>query len=209
MTPDPFFDPEADTNQFIGPGTESVETAWAAALVDDLPIDHGDDPRSYTDFLFGNPAFTMTEIDPDSAVVLVDQLLDRYPPMAFFDVTGALTTEEWTDLKERLVVLLAEGVDGERPGPASAFPDGPEEASEYGVTAGQPQAGTQPAHTSASSMQAPTGRGFGPDLSGVDTPTELARAIEELVEEADLDPALARQALELVLDDLEDESDDE
>jgi hypothetical protein len=189
----------------------TVETAWAETLTDELPIDETGQARAYADFLFGIPAFTMGSVDPDSAVVLVDQLLDRYTPMTFFDVQDALTTAEWADLKESLVVQFAEGVDGERPGPAGSFPDVSESVSDQATGVPGP-AGTEspggPAGPSASPM---TGRGFAadaPDLDDIDTPTTLARAVSELVEAADLPPDQARQALELVLADLGEGTDD-
>lgn len=201
------------TNSHGDDGPRSVETAWADALTAELPIDDADEPRDYADFLFGNPVFTMTSVDPDTAVVLVDQLLDRYPPMSFFGVDGALTTEEWAELKETLVVRAAEGVDGDRPGPASAFPSGPETASDPVATGESTPAGTEsPDGPGRPSTTAPTGQGFAadaPDLDAVDTPTALARAVEQLVEAADLSPAQARQALELVVDSLQEDTDDE
>jgi len=186
--------------------TRSVETAWAETLRAELPVDDRD-PRAYATFVFGNPVFTMTDVGPDTAVVLVDELLDRYPPAHFFDVEGALTTEEWADLKERLVVLVGEGVDGERPGPASAFPGTDAESDEGGTTAAEGPA--SPDTPSGPGVDdAPTGRGFASDApavgDGVTTPTDLARAVDDLVRASGLDPAEARRALELVLEDLDD-----
>lgn len=101
----------------------SVETAWTEALQAELPLNEDSEAvRKYPNFLFGNPLFIMTDIDPDAAVVLVDHLLDRHPPMAFFEVEGALSASEWAALKETLVKYVSEGVQGKRPGPASAFP---------------------------------------------------------------------------------------
>lgn len=203
MTPDSHTDPD----------TRSVETAWAERLTEELPLDATDDPRAYADFLLGNPVFTMTDVDPDSAVVLIDRLLDRYTPMAFFDVEGALTTAAWADLKETLVTRLAEGVDGERPGPASSFPTVSESTPKTSTTRGSEPARTQsPDAPESPGATAPVGQGLasaGPDLSDVDTPTSLARAVSELVQAADVEPEQARQALELVLEELEREHDEE
>jgi hypothetical protein len=200
-------------NSHTDPDTRSVETAWAEQLTEELPLDATDDPRAYADFLFGNPVFTMTDVDPDSAVVLIDRLLDRYTPMAFFDVEGALTTSGWADLKETLVTRLAEGVDGERPGPASSFPTVSESAPKTSTIGGSDPARTQsPDAPESPGTTAPVGQGLaseGPDLSDVDTPTSLARAVRELVEAADVEPGQARQALELVLEELEREHDEE
>ncbi len=196
-----------DTTDTRTTDTRSVETAWAETLAAELPLPEDERPRAYANFLFGNPLFTTGEIGPDAAVVLIDDLLDRHPPTEFFGVEGALSPEEWATLKETLVGHLAEGVDGERPGPASAFPGTDAGPAETGAAQGTASPDTAPGPSTGT---APTGRGFaseGLDLDGsITTPTDLARAVDDLVTASGLDPGEARRALEVVLADLDDDA---
>jgi len=194
-----------DTTEHRRADTRSVETAWADTLQAELPLPEDERPRDYANFLFGNPLFTMGEVGPDAAVVLIDDLLDRHPPTEFFGVDDALSADEWADLKERLVGTLAEGVDGERPGPASAFPGtdtGPVESA-----AGTQEPASPDTAPGTATSGSPTGRGFaseGLDLDGsIATPTDLARAVDDLVAASGLDSDEARRALEVVLADLD------
>jgi len=191
----------------------SVETAWAETIQAKLPLEEEDEAKKYANFLFGNPLFTMGDVGPDVAVVLIDDLLDEHPPMEFFGVEGSLSTDEWATLKGTLVDYLAEGVDGERPGPASAFPGAPAVENETVASeAMEPPSPEAPETPGTDPTVAPTGRGFAaesPDLESVSTPTELARAVSDLVEAAQLESNKARRALELVIEDLEGESDDD
>lgn len=203
-----------DTTETQQVDTRSVETAWAETLQAELPLPAEEEPRDYPNFLFGNPLFTMGDVGPDAAVVLVDDLLDRHPPTEFFGVEGTLSGEEWASLKETLVGHLAEGVDGERPGPASAFP-GTETGSDEsaGAAADGPVSPDTPSGASSVQGQAPTGRGFASDAPSLDdsitTPTDLARAVDDLVAASGLAPDEARRALEVVIDGLNQDADED
>jgi hypothetical protein len=189
----------------------SVETAWVETLQAELQIDADEGAvRKYPNFLFGNPLFTMGDVDPDTAVVLVDRLLDRYRPEAFFDVEGALTAEEWVTLKEDLVGYLAEGVDGERPGPASAFPDAPvveDDHATAGVESpGAPETTESPAGTDGRAG-AVSDLGVGLADEGFDddelTMAGLYDNVSAVVAESDLDSESVRMALERVIEEAE------
>jgi hypothetical protein len=184
---------------------QSVESAWATTLRAELPLSGDVEARKYANFLFGNPLFTMTDPDPQRAVLLVDELLDRHRPMAFFGVEGALTTEEWAALKERLVARLVEGVEGERPGPASAFPDAPalEETAESPATPETPAGTPSPAATAAAGLADEA-----VDAEGL-TMTGLYDHVSEVVAAADLDAESVERALKRVIDDLDDHDEGE
>lgn len=184
----------------------SVETAWAETIQAELPLEEEDEARKYANFLFGNPLFTMDSIGPDAAVVLIDDLLDRHPPMEFFGVEGSLPTEDWAALKETLVNYLAEGVDGERPGPASAFPDAPalKEDAETATGTGSLDTTISPKTTNGVESTTP-GIGVGLADEGID-PGELDMAglydaVAAEVEAAELDVEAARATLRRVRED--------
>jgi len=180
--------------------TRSVETAWAERLAAELPVDT-EDGRRYANFLFGNPLFTTRDIEPDAAVVLIDELLDRHTPMSFLDIEGYLTTEEWAVLKEDLVVHLAEGVDGERPGPASAFPDAPaleQTTTEETVETVSPETTTAPETTEAQATTAGIGvgladEGFDPDKLDM---AGLYDAVVAVIQDSELDDESKRATIQ-------------
>jgi hypothetical protein len=197
-----------NTTQTDATDTRSVETAWAETIQAELPLDGEDEARKYANFLFGNPLFTIDDVGPDAAVVLIDDLLDRHPPTEFFGVEGSLSTDEWATLKGTLVDYLAEGVDGERPGPASAFPDAPalEEGAGGAAAAGtgSPDTTVSPKTTNGVESTTP-GVGVGLADEGID-PGELDMAglydaVAAEVEAAELDVEAARATLRRVRED--------